>query len=202
MSSKVDILKRVRRHAPPLVELPEPTGAWIEFDDRAAQLIDMLEQVGGVAIRVGDLRELHGVIEQLEVVKEGENIFSLLPDVGRHDVSLEHVARPHDLKDVDVAIVQGVFAVAENGAVWVTDAGLQHRALLFLCQHLVLVVPTSEVLNNMHEAYQRLEQSGQFQSSQFGLFLSGPSKTADIEQALVIGAQGARSLTLLLVDSE
>ena len=202
MSSKNEILERVRRNAPPGVELPEPAGEWLRFDDPVARLIDMLEQVGGQAIRVGDSRELGGMVGQLEVVREAEKICSLLPGVGRDDISLEHVAQPHDLEDVDVAIVRGKFAVAENGAIWVTGADLHHRALLFLCQHLILVVPTSEVLHNMHEAYQRLEQSGDFHSGRFGTFLSGPSKTADIEQSLVIGAQGARSLVLLLVDRE
>jgi L-lactate dehydrogenase complex protein LldG len=45
----------------------------------------------------------------------------------------------------------------------------------------------------MHAAYEEL---GKVKSS-FGLFLSGPSKTADIEQSLVIGAHGARSLTVV-----
>jgi L-lactate dehydrogenase complex protein LldG len=35
----------------------------------------------------------------------------------------------------------------------------------------------------------------------FGVFVAGPSKTADIEQILVIGAHGPRSLTVLLVPS-
>jgi L-lactate dehydrogenase complex protein LldG len=200
MTSKNEILERVRRNAPSDSELPEPTGQWLHFDDPVTQLIDLIDQVGGQAIRVGGSRELGGVVERLEVVRDADKICTLIPGVGREDVVLEQVARPHDLEDVDVAIVRGDFAVAENGAVWVTDADLPHRALLFLCQHLILVVPASEVLSNMHQAYQRLEQSGHFRSGRFGTFLSGPSKTADIEQALVIGAQGARSLVLLLVD--
>ena len=91
--------------------------------------------------------------------------------------------------------MRGEFAVAENGAVWLTDARLKHRATLFITQHLALVVPRNEIVNNMHEAYQRLQFSGRG----YGLFLSGPSKTADIEQSLVIGAHGARSLTVFLL---
>ncbi len=202
MSNKTDILERVRRNAPPSVELPEPIGEWITFDDRVTQLVDMIGQVGGQAIRVSDSRDLDDVIGKLEVVQGAEKICTLLPGVGRANVALDQVARPHDLEDVDVAFVPGAFAVAENGAVWLTDVDLRHRALLFLCQHLILVVPTSEIFHNMHEAYQRLEQTGHFHSGRFGIFISGPSKTADIEQSLVIGAQGARSLLLLLVDRE
>ncbi len=47
----------------------------------------------------------------------------------------------------------------------------------------------------MHEAYARLAP----REIGYGLFISGPSKTADTEQALVIGAQGARRCTVFLV---
>jgi L-lactate dehydrogenase complex protein LldG len=72
---------------------------------------------------------------------------------------------------------------------------MKHRAILFITQHLVLVVPRDQVIDNMHQAYERLS----FADPGFGVFLSGPSKTADIEQSLVIGAHGPRSLTVFLV---
>ncbi|MCU0983250.1 MAG: LUD domain-containing protein, partial [Pirellulaceae bacterium] len=72
-----------------------------------------------------------------------------------------------------------------------------HRVLFFIVQHLVLIVPADRVLHNLHEAYGQLR----FDRPEFGLFISGPSKTADIEQSLVIGAHGARSLTVFLLES-
>ena len=94
-------------------------------------------------------------------------------------------------------VAPGEFAVAENAAVWVTDQSLRHRVLYFLSQHMALVVPANQLLHNMHEAYRRLS----FDRPQFGLFISGPSKTADIEQSLVIGAHGPRSLTVFLMEA-
>jgi L-lactate dehydrogenase complex protein LldG len=101
------------------------------------------------------------------------------------------------LQDIDYAILPGQFAVAENAAVWVTDEDVPHRAIYFIAQHVALVVPAAAIVHNMHEAYERI---GAFRAG-FGCFISGPSKTADIEQSLVIGAHGARSLTVFLVDS-
>jgi len=96
------------------------------------------------------------------------------------------------LAEIEVLEIDGEFGVAENGAIWLTEDALPHRVAPFICQHLVIHV--SETVPTMHAAYARL---GEVKSG-FGLFLSGPSKTADIEQSLVIGAHGARSLTVVL----
>jgi L-lactate dehydrogenase complex protein LldG len=65
----------------------------------------------------------------------------------------------------------------------------------FICQHLVICIRATDLVPNMHEAYDRIrEMEG------YGLFLAGPSKTADIEQSLVIGAHGARSLVVYVVE--
>ena len=77
-----------------------------------------------------------------------------------------------------------------------TDATVKHRVLYFIPQRLALVVPSRQLVNNMHEAYAQVTP----EQHHFAAFISGPSKTADIEQSLVIGAHGARALTVYLVD--
>lgn len=201
MSSMQDILQKVRRNLPQAVELPPLDGEWIRYVDPMAQFTQTVEQVGGRAESIRDFYELNGFIESLEVIKDAKKVCSLLPEVGRSDIQLNDVHRPHELEDVDVVIARGQFAVAENGAVWVTGADVKHRAVLFICQHLVLVVPASEIVHNMHEAYDRLTKDPVFATSCYGTFISGPSKTADIEQSLVIGAQGPRSLTVGIVET-
>lgn len=101
---------------------------------------------------------------------------------------------PRDLAGTDVAIVRGAFGVVENGAVWIPRA-FRHKAMLFIPEALVILLDRNQIVSNMHEAYARKD----FDTYDFGSFIAGPSKTADIEQALVIGAHGARDVTVILL---
>ena len=122
----------------------------------------------------------------------------MIPEASAGKVDVAAIEDPHDLAAVDLAILPGELAVAENAAVWVNGARVRQRVAYFLSQHVVLVIPHERIVNNMHEAYAWLQQSAAgsspFGATTWGTFMSGPSKTADIEQALVIGAHGARSL--------
>ncbi|MCA9178744.1 MAG: LUD domain-containing protein, partial [Planctomycetales bacterium] len=166
----------------------------------------LVAAVGGVCHQVASWDEARQVIEalppvqnagglespRLRVVCEPPSLQTNLAGL----VDLDRIDDPHDLADVELAIVAGHFGVAENGAIWVTDERIRHRAVYFLSQHVVVVLPGDALVHNLHEAYRRIKP---LESGRFGMFLSGPSKTADIEQSLVIGAHGARSLTVLRI---
>ncbi|MDR1758113.1 MAG: LUD domain-containing protein [Bacteroidales bacterium] len=99
------------------------------------------------------------------------------------------------MEKIDTALFAGRFAVAENGAIWLEDEDLPQRVLPFITQKLVLQIHVSKVVDTMQEAYQQIS----LQNTGFGVFISGPSKTADIEQSLVYGAHGARELTVIML---
>jgi L-lactate dehydrogenase complex protein LldG len=117
-----------------------------------------------------------------------EELERIFPNRQRFEKTLDGLS----LAEVEVLEIDGAFGVAENGAIWLTEEALPHRVAPFICQHLVIKV--KKIVPHMHAAYEELG----YMTSGFGLFLAGPSKTADIEQSLVIGAHGARSLTVVI----
>ncbi|MBQ0063241.1 MAG: LUD domain-containing protein [Prevotella sp.] len=98
----------------------------------------------------------------------------------------------------ETSTVHGDIGVAENGCIWIPQREAD-RSFLFRSEHLNIIVKASDIVSNMHEAYARISESEEyFKDYKYGTFISGPSKTADIEGALVYGAQAARSVTVFI----
>lgn len=104
-------------------------------------------------------------------------------------------APPASFADVAVGVALGSLGVAEDGAV-ALEAGLApHRALLFLCERLVLLVDAERIVSDLHAALDRLGPAAA--GRPHVTWVAGPSKTSDIEQTLVVGAHGPRALDVL-----
>ncbi len=195
-SSRADILARIRSRQWTGLDAPDLNQDWTRYDDPQHQFAETLRSIGGRCVVVNSVEEACADLRHFEPFAAAKKTVSCVSGIGCSNFDLASVSDPHALEDVDFAILPGELAVAENAAVWVTDERVPHRVLYFLPQHLALVVPAARLVHNMHEAMARIEPG----ERAFGSFIAGPSKTADIEQSLVIGAHGARSMTVFLVD--
>ncbi|MEL7159241.1 MAG: LUD domain-containing protein [Bacteroidota bacterium] len=187
MSAKASILAAIRANKPgprPLPELPTYTAS------PAENLEVFTEVIGGSKARVIRREELVAYVA--EHFAGAQSIVSTVPEIAGN-FTVAPGTEPLALAGVDLAILKGQFAVAENGAIWMTEDEAVVRVLPFITQHLIIVVEGS-IVPTMHEAYP-LAKVGE---TGFGVFIAGPSKTADIEQSLVIGAHGPRSLAVAL----
>jgi L-lactate dehydrogenase complex protein LldG len=202
-AAREQILRDIRRTLPAEAPLAELRGEWIGCEDRHQQFLEVLRGVGGAGQIVESEDQLRVELKQLSQRLNAKEICSVFPDLITGNVDIAAIDDPHDLAGVDLAILPGELAVAENAAVWLTADRVRQRVAYFLSQHVALVVPRERIVNNMHEAYawitQQAGERGPFAEPRWGTFMSGPSKTADIEQALVIGAHGARSLNLFFI---
>ena len=187
MTSKELILKNIKENnIVKEVPLPSYDNFGIKFEDKFQTFSTMIESVGGKALLINK-SDLDKTIKEL--YPDEKQIASNVEFCNVGNFNANEQEDVHTLKDIDLAVVKGNFAVAENGAIWMKDEENRHRALYFIAQNIVIVIDEKDILNNMHEAYQKLN----FDNSGYGVFISGPSKTADIEQSLVIGAHGPKS---------
>ncbi|MCG5054134.1 MAG: lactate utilization protein [Myxococcales bacterium] len=193
MSARDELLRALRQRELPVPPLPSLEGPWIRYPDAVAQFTTALGNVGGRVVRVASEDEARAEIAALPALAGAQRVLSFVPGFALKGPAAG--PDPHALEDVDLTIVRGQLGVAENGAIWVTGLEGRLQAGLFICQHLAVILDAASLVHNMHEAYARIGTFG----PGFGLFLAGPSKTADIEQSLVIGAHGARSAHVFLV---
>ncbi len=196
MSSRADILAKIKANKPSTLALPSIDSEIFEEDvERLAHFKKMVEAVGGNVLEATSYDAIHTQIESIYPTCETK-YSTLKNSEDFNSIDLETVQRPHELENLDLLLLEGDFGVAENGSIWLSHTDLPIRVLPFITTHLVLLLDQSKLVSNMHTAYQQLNG----QNFDYGLFLSGPSKTADIEQSLVIGAQGAMSLTVILYE--
>ena len=188
MSSKNDILSAIRRHTGKRYDMPELTLDAITYEDKILQFTDSLKAAGGQVVLMQPGDDINDIIRHHfpDAIRIASNLSSITCATFDLDDPLE-------LDNTDLAIVEGHFGVAENGAVWITRQ-VKHKALYFISNSLVMLIDRNSIVNNMHEAYKRTENM----TYDFGAFISGPSKTADIEQALVLGAHGPVKVLVVL----
>jgi L-lactate dehydrogenase complex protein LldG len=194
MSSKEDILKKYRANVRVKFDMPDLSDIKaVTYPDPLLQFMNMTKSVGGNAIEVEKGRDINELIREL--YPDAKEIASNLPEITIATRNPDEVGRAHDLNGTDVGIIRGMFGVAENACVWIPQQ-MKEKAVCFISENLVILLDKKQIVNNMHEAYRRIE----FNDYGYGTFISGPSKTADIAQVLVMGAQAARSATVLLID--
>ncbi len=190
--SKDLIIKNIVANKPDKISLPGPMSFPAnDHDDLIDQFTDSLISAGAEVVELERADHVEEWIRQ-----QKENVKTVFDLTKKLDDQAKQTLTSHDFIDSDVVVLRGQMGVAENGAVWVEEKDMQIRLLPFIAGHLVIVVQKEDILSDMHQAYDQIDltQTG------FGLFIAGPSKTADIEQSLVIGAHGPVRHTVLLVE--
>lgn len=193
MTNRESILAATSANQPELIPLNPLPRFEVWFEDPVARFKEVLTAIGGQVFEIAAPSETEALIRKF--FPDAARIVSDIPVCSTFAATTAGVNGPHALEDVDIAILQGRFGVAENGSVWVTEKEMAIRVLPFICQRLMLVIAVNDIVPLMHDAYALIGA----EAYSYGTFIAGPSKTADIEQSLVLGAHGPVSMSVILV---
>jgi L-lactate dehydrogenase complex protein LldG len=194
MSSKDQILQKIKNSQPNIIaDLPDLNVLGSDQFEVLDTYKTVLKNIGGDFIEVANYNEIIDFLKNNYALER--RIITTVPELSEVAVLDWKNEDPHLLQNVELTIIKAHFGVAENSALWVTDDLLGQRVAPFIAQYLAIIVNKKDIIPTMHQAYERIGN----QEYGFGTFIAGPSKTADIEQSLVLGAHGARGLIVFLL---
>lgn len=191
MSTKDEILSRIRENTGRRYEMPDLTLDAITYEDRVSTFADNLKVAGGEAVVLQPGEDVNAVIRR--AFPKVRRVASNLAGITCATFNPDDLDDPRELNGTDLSVVRASFGVAENGAVWL-PLNVRFKAVYFISEALVILLDRRELVNNMNEAYRRTAAT----EYSYGTFMAGPSKTADIEQALVFGAHGPMRVMVIL----
>jgi len=193
MTTREKILVAVLKNQPPATALPDISFFKGDNNNLVQKYMNVFKTIGGTAFLIEDIEAAKTMIS--ENFDTAKRTVTALTELSESFELISPAADPHTYDDIELAIIKAHFAVAENGAVWLTEEFMGQRIIPYICQHLAVIVNMDSILPTLHEAYEKIG-AGDYG---FGGFIGGPSKTADIEQALVLGAHGPLSMTVFIV---
>ena len=193
MTTREKILQAVLQNQPPSSALPDTSEFKGDSNDLVQKYMNVFKAIGGTAFLVDNIDAVKILIS--ENFYTAKRIVTTLPELNDNFELISDNVDPHSYEDIELAIIKAHFSVAENGAVWLTEEVMGQRIIPYICQHLAVIIHAGSIVPTLHEAYEKIGEG----NYGFGGFIGGPSKTADIEQALVLGAHGPLSMTVFII---
>lgn len=193
MTTREKILEAVLKNQPGKTALPDLSPFKGNESDLVQKYMDIFQAIGGSCYLADSFVTVGRLIHtNFDTAKR---TVTTLPELSTDFELIQDNVDPHTYNDIELAVINAHFAVAENGAVWLTDEVMGQRIIPYICQHLAVIVRAGDIVPTLHESYEKIGTA----DYGFGGFIGGPSKTADIEQALVLGAHGPLTMTVFII---
>ena len=192
MNSRDNILAQIKKNKPSELPLPDTFFVTREVGGEVKRFIEVLQSIGGKVEQVNNLQAVQDYLQQQSA--QGHEVVNGVTGIYPNNLAQYTDSDALAVEAVHTVVLKGALGVAENGSVWLSEEAMGNRLLPFICQELVVVVEPENIVADMHQAYQKIT----IDTDGYGVFIAGPSKTADIEQSLVIGAHGPLAMTVYL----
>ena len=158
-----------------------------------------LALIGGESFSFKTDVELYAGLNSFLVEKRFSAVYSCLPDIQNLLPNVFLNSEPY--ADMDAAITECEFLVARTGSVLISSASYGGRQLNVFPPVHIVIAKRSQLVPFVTDALQALQEKYLGALPSLVSLISGPSRTADIEKTLVMGAHGPRELYVFIAEN-
>ena len=174
-----------------------------EFRDKATAVGTTVERVRDVAGAVELIRtwaaaaNTGGLVASPQLAEAAPELVAALEVAG---LTVRVVGSAIDARDKPIGLSLAHLTVAETGSTLMSERSLTDRAASLMTLHNVIVARTADLVPSLNETAAVLRDIATQPGGSYGSFVTGPSRTADIEMSLTVGVQGPAQSSVVFVD--
>jgi L-lactate dehydrogenase complex protein LldG len=174
------------------------------FSERIAPLGVQVHQVPSVLEAADIVREVAGelVVSTLLVSSE---LFARFPELEQalldRGLEVQVATDPQSSLDAPLGLTTARNAIVETGSLLMSEASLADRSVAMLSLTCMAIVPSNAMIAGLEEAARALRAEARKPGGAYSTFVTGPSRTADIELSLTVGVQGPGRIVVVFVDN-
>jgi L-lactate dehydrogenase complex protein LldG len=177
-----------------------------DIDARLERFTACVEPLGATIARVPGSADAAALIAAIAAEIEAENIIvsnellASAPDLASAGSNWTGAGAVTETRDGPLGVSLAKLAIAETGSVMLAERTLEDRAVGLLTRTHITIVRTADMIPSLVEATAAMREVALQPGGGYGSFVTGPSRTADIEMSLTVGVQGPARVYILFVD--
>ncbi|WP_439881456.1 LutC/YkgG family protein [Pontibacter sp. MBLB2868] len=208
--SKEIVLRRVREalaksapFLPPTPDFTSPLHSVVPTEDMSVVFAENFIRNAGVFVYCDNEEDF---FDQLFIYKKEQNLQHLYvwePNLQNalHHAGIEYAAdQDNFVRDAEASLTTCESLITRTGSILVSSANAGGRRLSIYPATHIVVAKASQLVSDIKDGLQRIRDKYKDNFPSMVSMVSGPSRTADIEKTLVMGAHGPKQLVLFLID--
>jgi len=209
-TSKEQILKRIRNAnmqeaVNPYTDVDLKSSIYHQTDDELeVTFAEELNKVGGHFVYCLDKNELEINLKRLIESQKWDKVFTKNHKIKEilSSINCKAHSNTSDMSEIKVSITSCEALVARLGSVIISAKQESGRRLNFIPDTHIVIANSSQIKANIKEAFISIKEKYEGKMPSMTTMITGPSRTADIEKTLVMGAHGPRSLIVFLTEED
>ncbi|MBN2174875.1 MAG: LUD domain-containing protein [Bacteroidales bacterium] len=207
-TSREKVLKKIRnalisKHDNPYPSLDNDSSVYHELNDSLdITFAQEFTKVAGKFVYCETQSDLENNLITLIGDKKWKNIFCLEPGIKKmlEQAGIPYQSEETDFQNAEVGITYCEYLIARFGSIMISSKQASGRRLNVFPEYHIVIAYSSQIVRELKDALVKIMDEYKGKTPSFISIITGPSRTADIEKTLVMGAHGPKDLYVFLID--